>query len=355
MKTTTATFLGSVPAALCALLIVSAVVASSAEARSVPDYDFQWVTIGNVNNPAYSGPTNPNLAPFPNGRGSVAYEYRISKLEITTAQWMEFVNTFATQSRELANEIGQPAQWGARFDNGYSGPGDRYVLGSNPNARNYPVAGIPWRNAALYCNWLHNNKSSDPLAIRSGAYDASTWGFGPTPFSVTDAPNRMPGAKFFIPSFDEWTKAAHYDPTKGGVPGVGGGVGYWLHTNRTDDAPPMPGFPPTGQTSAGLDVWDIPLGWYPQTTSYYGLLDLSGGASEWLEDYRPSFEFELRMYRGAAIDINDVNAIDRVFSTGSAGPGSGAPQVGLRVASIPAPSASIILGLASPMFLRRKR
>ncbi|MBY0312024.1 MAG: SUMF1/EgtB/PvdO family nonheme iron enzyme [Phycisphaerales bacterium] len=331
------------------------VAALPAAARSVPDYDFQWVTIGNLNNPAYSGPSNPNLAPFPNGRGSVGYEYRISKLEITTAQWLEFVNTFATQSRELANEIGRPTQWGARTDNGYSGPGDRYVLGSNPNARNYPVAGISWRVAAMYCNWLHNDKSSSPSAIRSGAYDASTWGNGITPGTVTDAPTRMPGAKFFIPSFDEWTKAAHYDPTKGGVPGVGGGVGYWLHTNRTDDAPPVPGIWPDGETIAGTSVWNIPLGCYPQTTSYYGLLDLSGGASEWVEDYDPQFVFRARGFRGSANDINDINAIDRVFSIGASGPSSGPPQVGLRVASIPTPSASVVLGLACTLILRRKR
>lgn len=57
---------------------------------TVPDYDFQWATIIDVNNPAYGGGPLGELS----GRGSVPYEYRISRLELTSAQFLEFVNTF---------------------------------------------------------------------------------------------------------------------------------------------------------------------------------------------------------------------------------------------------------------------
>src|SRR5438477_10754855 len=55
-----------------------------------PDYDFQWTTITDVNNPAYPGGSNGELA----GRGSVPYQYRIGRLELTSAQFLEFVHTF---------------------------------------------------------------------------------------------------------------------------------------------------------------------------------------------------------------------------------------------------------------------
>jgi hypothetical protein len=72
-----------------------AVLASAAGAQ--PSYDFDFATVGAVNNAAFTA-TNP-LNPLVVGRGSVAYECRISKLETTTAQWLEFMNTFANVAR----------------------------------------------------------------------------------------------------------------------------------------------------------------------------------------------------------------------------------------------------------------
>ncbi|MBS0195478.1 MAG: hypothetical protein JSR77_01845 [Planctomycetes bacterium] len=43
----------------------------------------EFVTVGAPGNPAYAGPDNNNAV---TGRGSVGYEYRIGKTEVTTAQ-----------------------------------------------------------------------------------------------------------------------------------------------------------------------------------------------------------------------------------------------------------------------------
>ena len=44
---------------------------------------------------------------------------------------------------------------------------------------------------------------------------------------------RHKDAKYFLPSEDEWYKAAYYDPNKGGA-GVGG---YWDYATGSDSAP----------------------------------------------------------------------------------------------------------------------
>lgn len=64
------------------------------------NYDFDWVTIGAVGNEPYLGdsPFGPDYA---YGRGRVDYEYRIGRTEVTTGQWLEFVNTFSTQSDDM--------------------------------------------------------------------------------------------------------------------------------------------------------------------------------------------------------------------------------------------------------------
>jgi hypothetical protein len=37
--------------------------------------------------------------------------------------------------------------------------------------------------AAMYCNWLHNNQSTDRQAFLNGAYDVSTFGYSGTVFT----------------------------------------------------------------------------------------------------------------------------------------------------------------------------
>ena len=71
---------------------------------------------------------------------------------------------------------------------------------------------------------------------------------------------RLPGAKYWIPTADEWLKAAHYDPDKFG-PGLGG---YRLFPNSSD-ALTQPGTPGVGAPTAGSEVprsgdGDVPMG-----------------------------------------------------------------------------------------------
>jgi hypothetical protein len=147
-----------------------------------------------------------------------------------------------------------------------------------------PVGGISWRDAARYCNWLHNGKSSSLASLTTGAYDTTTFG-GNRTIGYTDAATRLPGAKYWIPSLDEWMKAAWYDPDRFG----NGAGGWWDFTNRSNQNG-APGLPGVGSTSAGLQLpnrgeWTIALGAYSAFTSPWGLLDTSGGAAEWIEEW----------------------------------------------------------------------
>jgi len=255
-----------------------------------PDYDFQWATIGAVGNEPWRGPPFSSIV---EGRGSVGYEYRISKLELTTGQYLEFFNTFAPYDLQLAHDL-TPGTWGATDINT---PHTHFELRTDiPNAAMVPLNGISWRAAAMYCNWLHNGKATGLWAIQNGAYDTSTFGEAPDE-SITDQPTHSPGAKFWIPTLDEWLKSAHYDPSKGDD------GGWWLYPTTSDTAP-VPGRPgePGAQTGAGLafaegfDPVFIPLGSYPDVQSPWGLLDCSGGASEWTE----FLGFDSRGVKGSA-------------------------------------------------------
>lgn len=308
-------------------------------------YEIDWVTIGDVGNPAYDDPRDGDL----DGRGSVGYEYRIGRFEVTTGQWMEFVNTFSTQSDDMAF-FGKPVFWGAATDPDYDGPGRHYVLRTDiETPEMLPVGGISWRESAMFANWLHNNRSSDLSAIEDGAYDTSTFttnGDG----TYNDQWTHHPDARFWIPTLDEWAKAAHYDPDR-----YGDGQGGWWGYSISADEQPIYGPPGEGQANAGFELprsgeWDIPLGAYEDVRSPWGLFDVAGGAQEWIEEVvwpdHPNNRALDGSYAGSPDYIAEVD--DRVSRLGgSLPPWSRGHYTGLRIAAaVPATGTVTMLAIA---------
>ncbi|MBL9002355.1 MAG: hypothetical protein JNK25_14585, partial [Phycisphaerae bacterium] len=70
--------------------LIAAILSTNALAQPDPS-GIDFVTVGAPGNPAYSGP---DVNQTVTGRGSVPYEYRLGRTEVTTAQWMEFYEAF---------------------------------------------------------------------------------------------------------------------------------------------------------------------------------------------------------------------------------------------------------------------
>ena len=205
--------------------------------------------------------------------GSVAYNYRIARTEITATQWLDFVDAYAPYWHGSPSDPSFTSWWI------YPSPLGYFI---QPGFEQCPVE-MSWRMAARYCNWLTNAKRPEQWAFESGAYDTSTFTSNPDG-SLNDQLTHSPGALFWLPTRDEWTKAAYYDPNRNG-PGQGG---YWRFPDMSDD-PLISGLPGAGgQTNAGLTFPSEPPAWpvgsYPNVQSPWGLLDVSGGVSEWTED-----------------------------------------------------------------------
>ncbi len=332
----------------------------AALAQTPPDYGFTWATITHPGNPAYPG--NPNPPPdLPEtraiGRGSVGYEYRIATSELSIANWTEFVNTFAVQASFPTELFGQAAftrsvPLNIHTDPAYGGPGRQYTY--EPWRANNPLfGGIRWRDAAMFCNWLHNGKTSDPAALWSGAYDTSTWDSDGPPY--TDALTHQPDAQFWIPSLDEWMKAVYWDPQHEGLDG-------WRTYVNGSDTPPVSGMPgePGATTSAGLtngpnfNPEDIALGSYPLALSPWGLLDTGSGNYEWLEDSTSVLELSNRRYKGARAGADPVFSYVGAMQSGDPWIGRSAS---IRLASsIPAPNTAVgfLVVLVSGGMTRRR-
>ena len=171
----------------------------------------QWVNVGDAGNLADT-----------NGLGAVPYAFQISKFEFTNAQYTAFLNavdqTGANQYSLYATTM-SGIRSGINFVS-TNANGSKYVVKANFGDK--PVNFVNWFDAARVANWMHNGATIG-ASTETGAYTLN----GATTGS-TIAKNA--GARFWIPSQDEWYKAAYY---KGGSTNAG----YWEYATESETAP----------------------------------------------------------------------------------------------------------------------
>jgi formylglycine-generating enzyme required for sulfatase activity len=255
-------------AALATLVLAIPALAGEPDANG-----YTWVTIDHAGNRA----TNDEEMPITPGvrLGAVDYEFRMATTEVTVAQWHEFVRAYAPISIANGNGYINPPFTGAGIIHRSNGSVE-IRAGYSPNL----AAEMSWEYAARYCNWLHNGQVNEPWAFESGAYDTSTFTFNPDG-SANHQATRTPGARYWIPSRDEWTKAAYYDPDRYGP----GEEGYWRYPNRSNTRSINSLLPKEGgqaNTSLDWDGWPLDVAQF-DTTPYFALYDLDGGVEEFTD------------------------------------------------------------------------
>jgi len=153
--------------------------------------------------------------------GRVAYRYNIGKYEVTNTQYAAFLNAVDAEGKNphgIYNPgMGVDPRGGILLD-GASPAGGMYS--AKRHMGNKPVIFVSWLSAIRFANWLHNGQPTDGSGTEDGAYTMRP--------GVIDA--RNPGAKWFLPSEDEWYKAAYHknDGTTGN---------YWEYPTVSDTPP----------------------------------------------------------------------------------------------------------------------
>jgi formylglycine-generating enzyme required for sulfatase activity len=268
MRTKTS-YAAAVAAAIAA--VVFSAVFQPAEARAVT---IDWVTVGDPGNTADD-----------TTYGAVADSFQIMKFEWTNSQYTDFLNTVAaTDTYSLFNaSMGSNARGGITR----SGTSGAYTYAVRTNMGDKPVNYVSWFDAARVSNWLMNG-ATGTSSTETGAY---TLVGGQT--SGT-APAVNPGATFYIPTEDQWYKAAYY---KGGSTTAG----YWDYATQSDTAPTAVNATTVGTgTSGGVSPvttgnfanYNSAASWNSQTgnvttvgtnggASAYAAFDMSGNIFEW--------------------------------------------------------------------------
>lgn len=302
--------------------------------------NIDYVPVGNAGNPA--DPATGSLY------GAVAYAYQIAKNETTIAQYAEFLNAVAkTDTYGLYSASMTTTYIAGITQSGSSGSFTYSVVAGSGDK---PITFVSWFDAARFCNWMHNGQivgPQDATTTEDGAYTLSgaLSGVGIS---------RNVGATIWIPSENEWYKAAYYDPGKGGV------GGYWLNATQSD-APPSSN---TIGVAGAANCFDGDYVGYPVAAltdvgaygtgsdSYFGTNDQAGNVFEWNDAVISGVS---RGQRGGAWDDGPGN----LLSTNRTGkdPGYEHDFFGFRVAStIPEPTSPFLTIIAcGALLVRRKR
>jgi formylglycine-generating enzyme required for sulfatase activity len=201
------------------------------------------------------------------------------KYEFTNQQYTDFLNSVAqTDTYSLYNaSMGSDARGGITQD----GASGSFVYTVKTNMGDKPVNYVSWFDAARVSNWYQNGATSSS-STETGAYTLNGATSG-------NAPAVNNGATFYVPTEDQWYKAAYYQ-------GGGTNAGYWNYATRSDTAPTAVTAGETGIGSAGNTGnsanYNSAASWNGQggnvTTvgsnggaSAYGAFDMSGNISEW--------------------------------------------------------------------------
>ena len=313
------------------------------------------VTVGNPGNANDTGGTQ---------NGAVAYSYQIGKYDVTIGQYTSFLNAAdpngtnpnGIYNSSMATDLNIA---GISYTAGASA-GAKYsvmaVSGSAPfggvTAANRPITYVSWFDAARFSNWMTNGQGSG--STETGAYDLTTAAPGV-------APAKTPGATFYIPTENEWYKAAYFSPNYGGVDSPG----YYAYATQSDSAPGIIIGSGTNQANYTPYVYSVTqsaigsasqnyltdVGAFSGSGSFYGTFDQSGNVYQWNDLDGLASSGSSRGLRGGGWGFWYDASLLSSSSSGSNGPSSEDPHVGFRLASpvvVPEPStyAMALAGLA---------
>ena len=325
---------------------------------SAPAADFTWQTVGSIGNAA-----NPTT-----GLGRVTENFKISAYETTIAQYADFLNKsyagknglYGVYSKSIGSTTNASNYVGVNAagitQNGTAGS---YTYTVNTGYADRPVNNITWFSAARFVNWYANGESSSAAATETGSY---TLVGGQTSGNIAA---RNANATVFLPSANEWTKAAFYNAQA---------QDYYTWPTESNTRP-TPTVPPadeqiTAENTANFKATAGPggrltnVGTYVNTTSTYGLFDMTGNVNEMTDTAQAGDATKFQALGGSW--ASNATTLDSYYSSANVGEFKAddvqTGAMGFRVAAVAVPepgnmvaAAMGIAGLVGVQLAKRRK
>ena len=276
----------------------------------VDRFTMEFVSIGNVGN-----------GDDVTGYGGVSYGYRMGVTEVAQEVVTKAVNLGATSVGGGAWSAGQPA------------------------------ANVSWFEAARLVNWLNVDRGHAPAYLFNSVNgQMELWSSGEAWQAGGENLYRHKDAHYFLPSDDEWYKAAFHQ--NNGVT-----ADYWDYATGSDVAPVAVGSGVLANTAVygGVGVAPALVG-DAGGLSPYGMMGQGGNVFEWQETAFTGVNNGVNLFRntrggGWASPQTVLLSSTRFYNL----PTFSADLQGFRVASVPEPGTSLLLGGVMMLWAGRRR
>jgi len=286
------------------LNVLTATLHADSFGSGLNEFSIDLVEVGNPGNPDDTGTTGSYHSVF----GGVPYIFRIGSYEV---------------SEEMINNANAEGNLGITID--IRGP-------------NKPATSVSWNEAARFVNWLNEQAGfthAYKFAVQPGelGYDSNAsielWTTGDNGYDANN-PFRNSNAFYFLPSEDEWYKAAYYS---------GSGATYYDYATQSDQ--PTQPTPVFGGTSSGTAVFQQFALTSPADfndaggLSHFGTMAQMGNVGEWVESGNDGINNEvdeLRTQRGGRWN-DTIGFIRSSWNGTTARPTDVNDKVGFRIAA----------------------
>ena len=313
-------------AAVCALALASIAVTSARAdvfGSGGDAFTIEFVTIGNAGNADDAG-AGGGLYSSP--YGGVSYGYRMGTYEISQ------------DAIEKATAGGLAS------------------VTAGPHTGNEPAAQMTWFEAAAFVNWLNDQRTPGLKAYNlTGVTSLTPWASVDAWQAGGENLFRHKDAYYFLPSEDEWYKAAYHQNT-------GVNADYWDYATGsntiptqalTDGTTPFTAIFDGVEAGTPADPADVNLA---GGLSAYGTMGQNGNVYEWAEsafDGINNSSSENREIRGGL--WNGTGSYLRSSSRANNTPTSSNSNIGFRVASVPEPTSTGLMISAGLLAIARRR
>lgn len=298
---------------LAAVFIATGLAAAvHADSFGVGEYQFtmDFATIGHAGN-----------APGRRGYGTVDYEYRIGKYEVSI------------------NQFNKARAADARISNGNEGYWNQGTRTVGPDA---PASKVSWYEAAKFSNWLTTGDAH--IGVYQFDNSGSLTGFDRT-FRNAD------GMAYVLPTLDdEWYKAACFKPD---------GSGYSVYANGSNSSAALTHGTANGwnyhnngyATQSPNLMWEVDFGGEEQN----GTHNMMGNITEWNETSVEGVLSARQGYHGGNYGHRHYSLSPlATYAGGTADPTASNDVIGFRVAAIPEPMSAVLILQLFPLLLIRR-